>query len=367
MACQANSTASAARRWGKLPTANEAPGESELSSAIPTGYHHRAVPSEPNLRELYHRKEWTQVVHFGVTRQATGVENTPSARVFLWLARASWLVVALCAPWWSLSDGRSVAVATALQAWGWGVWLIVGASLLVPTPASLTAIRITVPIIVAQSIAVIWHGDPTQNAFLQAFAVAGAVVTWRLSYNPIVVDDMVQGGAYGQEIRFALRTPWPHVLPAIVAWLIFVGSLTIGTLLLAAQQWIAGVLLTAIGVALVRTVPKRIHRLSRRWLVLVPAGIVIHDHMVLAETMMLRRHNITFLNLVDVAGEEADLTGGVLGSRLVVGARNADKVILTPIAARLLKTGEALHVQSFAIAPRRRDAAYAAMNMPSMR
>ena len=278
------------------------------------------------------------------------------------MARVAWLIVALCAPWWSLADGRSVAVSVVLQTWGWGVWLIVAASLLVPTPASLTAMRITIPIIVAQSVAVIWHGDPTQNAFLQACAVAGAVVTWRLSYHPVVVDEMVQGGAYGQEIRFALRTPWPHVLPAIVAWLLFVGSLTIGSLLLASQQWIAGVILVAIGVLLVRTVPRRIHRLARRWLVLVPAGIVVHDHMVLAETMMLRRHNITILNLVDGPGEEADLTGGVFGSRLVIGARNADKVILTPIAARLLKTGEALHVQSFAIAPRRREAAYSAMS-----
>lgn len=277
------------------------------------------------------------------------------------MARISWVIVALCAPWWSLSDGRSLAVTITLQAWGWIVWLIVGAALLVPTPPSLTAIRITIPIAIAQSVAVIWHGDPTQNAFLQAFAVAGSIITWRLSYHRVVVDEMVQGGAYGQEVRFALRTPWPHVLPAIVAWLLFIGSLTIGTLLLAAQQWIAGAVLTAAGLALIRVVPRRIHRLARRWLVLVPAGLVVHDHMVLAETMMLRRHNITFVNSTDQPGEEADLTGGVLGTRLVIGARNADKVILTPIAARFLKTGEALHVQSFAIAPRRCEAAYSAI------
>lgn len=294
-------------------------------------------------------------------RQATWVKSAPSAPVLLWMARISWVIIALCAPWWSLSDGRSLAVTIVLQAWGWIVWLIVGAALLVPTPPSLTAIRITIPIVIAQSVAVIWHGDPTQNAFLQAFAVAGTIVTWRLSYHRVVVDEMVQGGAYGQEVRFALRTPWPHVLPAIVAWLLFIGSLTIGTLLLAAQQWIAGAVLTAAGLALIRVVPRRIHRLARRWLVLVPAGIVVHDHMVLAETMMLRRHNITFVNSTDQPGEEADLTGGVLGTRLVIGARNADKVILTPIAARFLKTGEALHVQSFAIAPRRCEAAYSAI------
>jgi hypothetical protein len=295
------------------------------------------------------------------TRQATRVKNAPSAHLPLWMARLAWVIVALCAPWWSLADNRSVAVASVLMVWGWGVWLIVAIALLVSTPPSLTAIRIATPLVVAQSIAVLWHGDPTQNAFLQAFAVAGAIVAWRLTLHRAIVDNMVQGGAYGQEIRFALRTPWPHVLPAIIAWALFLPSLYLGTLLLAATQWIPGIVLTVLGLALCRTVPRRIHRLARRWLVLVPAGVVIHDHMVLAETMMIRRHNITSINVTRQSGDEADLTGGVLGPRIVLALRNADKVILTPIASQMLKTGEAIHVQSFAIAPRQAESAHAAL------
>lgn len=291
----------------------------------------------------------------------TGSMSHVSAAPLLWLTRIAWVVVALCAPWWSLSDGRSLPVVIAVLAWGWALWLITAAALLVPTPISLTAIRICAPVVVAGSVAVLWHGDPTQNAFLQAFAFAGAVITWRSAHHKIVVDEMVQGGAYGQELRFALRTPWPYVVPAIVAWLLLMCGLVVGTLLLAAQQWIAGVILTAVGVVLVRTVPRRIHRLSRRWLVLVPAGVVVHDHIVLAETMMLRRHNVTSIALTDRSGEEADLTGGVLGTRLVFSTREADKVILTPITARTLGTGEALHMKSFAIATRRSDAAHHAL------
>ena len=294
-------------------------------------------------------------------------KQNSSARSLLWVARIAWLVVALCAPWWSLSDSRSTAVVITLLVWGWGLWLVTAAALLVPTPVSLTSIRIAIPIVFGQSIAVLWHGDPTQNAFLQSFAVGGAAVTWYLSHQSIVIDEMVQGGAYGQEVRFALRTPWPHRLPAVVAWLLVSSTLVFGSLLLAAQQWIIGVLLTSIGVVLVRTVPRRIHRLSRRWLVLVPAGIVVHDHMVLAETVMLRRHNVTSLACSSQPGEEADLTGGVLGPRLVIATRDADKVILTPITARTLKTGEALHIKSFAIAPRRLLDAYAMLTMPPPR
>lgn len=291
------------------------------------------------------------------TRSSAFASGAP----LLWVARIAWVIVALCAPWWSLSDGRSVAVASLLLIWGWGLWLATTAALLVPTPISLTAIRICAPIVVAQSVAVLWHGDPTQNAFLQAFAFAGALVTWRSAYQPSVVDDMAQGGAYGQEQRFMLRTPWPYVVPAIIAWTLLSGGLVLGTLFLAAQQWIIGVVLTAIGIVLVRTVPKRIHRLSRRWLVLVPAGVVVHDHMVLAETMMLRRHNITDISIAQQTGEEADLTGGVLGKRIVFATREADKVILTPITARTLGTSEALHVKAFSVAPRRSDYAFAVL------
>ena len=54
--------------------------------------------------------------------------------------------------------------------------------------------------------------------------------------------------------------------PAVVA----------GPLLLAARSWVAGALCSAVAVAGAVLVGPRWHRLSRRWFVLVPAGVVVH-------------------------------------------------------------------------------------------
>ena len=146
-----------------------------------------------------------------------------------------------------------------------------------------------------------------------------------------------------------------------LVWAVFVGSVTAGPLLLASQAYATGIPLTVTGIGLAVLVPRRLHRLSRRWLVIVPAGIVVHDHMVLAETMMVRRSQTRELAVRADNGEAADLTGGVIGVRVVVALTQADKVILTPITMRTLGTSEALHVQMFSVAPRRVAAAHAAL------
>ena len=155
-------------------------------------------------------------------------------------------------------------------------------------------------------------------------------------------------------MRLVLRTPVPYLAPAIVTWALYAGSAIGGTLALAGRQWLVGAALTVVALVLTVRVPRRLHRLSRRWLVVVPAGVVVHDHMVLSETMMVRRANITGVQAALAAGEAADLTGGVTGARLLVSMREADKVLINDLTAKMLGvTTGALHVQSYAIAPRR--------------
>jgi hypothetical protein len=177
------------------------------------------------------------------------------------------------------------------------------------------------------------------------------------------MDYMVQGGAYGQEQRFALRTPVPFMAPAVLAWILLMGTVLGATFFLAAQLWWIGAVLLVMGVIALVTLPQRLHRLSRRWLVIVPSGIVIHDHLVLAETVMSPRNKIASITLVNEQSDSADFTGGVLGPRLAVELREADKIVLSKITARTLGTTEALHVRSFHVAPRRVHAAREALNL----
>ena len=271
-------------------------------------------------------------------------------RVLNSVAMAAWVALALSSPWQTIADDASRSVAWVVLTWGWFLWTGVGASLLVPSPMSLTIVRIAVPLSVVVSVVA-----------SQPLAVFCSVVALIVCASPVFVDAMVQGGAYGDETRFALRTQLPYVVPAVVAWLLYTAALIGGSLLLAAHQYIVGAVLVAIGILLSRTIPRRLHRLARRWLVLVPVGIVVHDHLVLHETIMAHSEKILSVTRTSDVGEAADLTGGVVGDRITIALTEADKVVLSAITAKALGTTEALHVKMFCIAPRRLNAALSAI------
>jgi len=271
-------------------------------------------------------------------------------RLLICVVVVAWVALALSSPWQAIADDSSRSVAWAVITWSWISWTGVAAALLVPSPMSLTITRIVVPLSIVVSIL---SGEP--------LAVFCSVVALVVCASPVFVDTMVQGGAYGDETRFALRTPLPYIAPAIVAWLIYTTSIIGGSLLLAARQYIFGAVLVAIGILLSRTIPRRLHRLARRWLVLVPVGIVVHDHLVLHETIMVLTGKILSVARTSDVGEAADLTGGVIGDRITIALTEADKVVLSAITAKALGTTEALHVKMFCIAPRRLTAALSAI------
>jgi hypothetical protein len=264
----------------------------------------------------------------------------------------AWVVLALVAPWNIISQDRSVAVAATLNVWGWTLWTAVTTALLVPSAISLTAVRVVSPLAVIVSFVAV-----------SPISIFASLVALIMCAAPLFTDAMVQGGAYGDEQRFALRTPVPYMAPAFTAWSLLCSSLISGTLLMAAQQWWIAAPLCVAGIFFARFVPLRIHRLARRWLVIVPAGVVVHDHLVLAETIMSTKNNIANISITRAAGDTADFTGGVMGARLAVQLRDADKVVLSRITMKTLDTTEALHVQAFTVAPRRIRAALNAIRL----
>lgn len=266
--------------------------------------------------------------------------------VVLWLVRIAWLVVGLLAPWADVAESRSRAVSTVMNGWGWALWGAVLLALLVPSTVSLTVVRAVTPLVLAAGF---WSGRTAE-------VVASGVALGAL-WTSDTADALVQGSAYGAETRFCLRTPLVHAAAAVPVWAVYCATLLGGSLLVAAGNVTTGVGLLVTGLLLSRTVPRRLHRFSRRWLVLVPAGIVVHDHLVLAETVMVRRANVSGFDTTTAGGDAADLTGGTFGRRLRFALLGDEKVILTPIARRVLRTSEALHVQSFVVNPLRRQQA----------
>jgi hypothetical protein len=102
------------------------------------------------------------------------------------------------------------------------------------------------------------------------------------------------------------------------SWLIWAAASSLGPIALADGRRVVGGALVAVSIGgLVWSWP-RWHRLSRRWFVIVPAGVVVHDDLVLAETLMLRRTEIATIRLALADTAATDLTGPSAGHALEI-------------------------------------------------
>jgi hypothetical protein len=174
-----------------------------------------------------------------------------------------------------------------------------------------------------------------------ALALAWATVACAWAFAPAVGAVCVNGPAYPNERRFPLRPPGALLAgPVPLAWLLTVAAIGAGPLLLAARQWVGGALALVLGWPLALLLLKSIHNLSRRWAVFVPAGIVLHDPLVLFDPMLIRRQdvaalrpakagNVTYLDLSQRApglGVEMDLAEATTVTLLRPGRREGDPV-----------------------------------------
>lgn len=181
------------------------------------------------------------------------------------------------------------AVASAGLWLGWAVGTVAS---FVPLPLALTALRTVAPAAVAATLAAAVAGHPS------AVAVAWSAVACAWAYAPAVGMACVNGPAYPNERRFLLRPPLGLLAgPLPLAWAASVAGLAAGPLLLAARQWVLGGAVLAVGWPAAALLLKSVHNLSRRWAVFVPAGLVLHDPMVLVDPVLFRRQDVTRLGL----------------------------------------------------------------------
>jgi hypothetical protein len=168
----------------------------------------------------------------------------------------------------------------------------------------------------------------------------------------------VQASAYGDEQRFPLRLPATFIAPLVLLWSVW-AAITLGSIvLLAAGNWWIAAPLLVVAVAATITVLPRVHRLTKRWLVVVPAGLVVHDPVVLSETLLVASANLRTVTLAIEGTQAADLTGPSAGHALEVTLTDLVTVLLPP--TRRQPAGRAIHVQSFLVAPSRPGLALAA-------
>lgn len=275
----------------------------------------------------------------------------------MWTVRVVWLALlaGIAVFGEALGDhSRPVQVTAAVGLWvGWASVLL---ALAVPSTTSLTAARLVVPVApVVSAWALVEGADPVLGGVAVGLGLLATVVVLSGEVGGV----FVQASAYGDERRLPLRPPGPMLPVVVVAWATMTVAVLAGPLLLAARAWAAGAVVTAVAVALVAILPRRFHRLTRRWLVVVPAGVVLHDHTVLAETAMFPQRQVGSFGLAYADTEAADLTGGALGPAIELTLTEPATVVLAPTPSH--PGGRALHVRALLLSPTRPGRALAAL------
>jgi len=262
----------------------------------------------------------------------------------VWALRAAWLLVPVLAgpALGAALDERSQPVQVVASALGWVGWAVVLVATLVPRASSLTVVRIGVPGALAAAAWAAGPGAPDDALARGGLAVAAAAVAVVTAAAPAVSDAFVNGSAYGTERRFALRCPLPLAALAGATWAAVAAGAITGPLLLAARQWVAGGLALVVGATVAAAGARALHGLSRRWLVLVPSGVVVHDPVARPDSVMAPRPLITHLAPAPRGTDALDLTLGAPG--LALELATTEPLPVTVRRGRALATEEATRV-----------------------
>lgn len=288
----------------------------------------------------------------------TTLTPTPSPATLLWTVRVGVVLTGVLVGLTLASAGQGRQPGAAMP--GMVTWWVIIAAVLVavvvPGALGLTLLRLALPLApVAAAGSLIAGASPA----LGSSALAAGLVTAAAAFSAEAGEAMVQGAAYGHEQRFVLRLPAATAVPVVLSWMVWAAAVVAAVVLLGAQSWLAGAGLAVLALVGAWLLGRRVHRFSRRWLVVVPAGVVVHDHVVLGDTMMVPTPNVRRCGLAFADTQALDLTGPAAGHALevVVGE------MVTPLlaATRAQPKGTAIHAASFLVAPSRPGRALAAL------
>jgi hypothetical protein len=273
-----------------------------------------------------------------------------AARAVVWVTRLAWLAVAVAggsAVGEALSE-HSGAVQLVGTAAAWAGWAIGAVALAVPSVVTLTVARAVIPGSIVVAVVVIIDGGDLETVI---GLLAPALIASALVATAEFGRYYIQASAYGDELRFGLRPPIGYVAACVATWLATATAIVLAPPALAGKAWALGITCAAVVVVGLTLLPHRWHQLSRRWLVLVPAGIVVHDPVVLTETLMLPRRTIIGVVLGDATHTAADLTGPTPGLAVEIELAEPATAVLAPTAGH--RDGMTIHATALVVSPTR--------------
>jgi hypothetical protein len=235
-----------------------------------------------------------------------------------WCARVAWIVLPVTtgAALTDALDGWSRAPIIVAMVLVWGAWLAGLIALLAPRPWGFTILRAVAPAAFALSVIA------PAAALTRAGASLIGFIAMVLALSAPVARASANALAYGDEDRYPLSIPATlMVLPVPLAVLCLTGGVSIGPLLLADERYIAGAGAVVIGFPLAFVAWKSLNALSRRWLVLVPAGVTLVDPMTTADPTLMPREQVGAIT-TDPRGAALDLRLGPARGTITIGLRD---------------------------------------------
>ena len=239
------------------------------------------------------------------------------------LAVAAWLTVGIAAVLAdvvhaALRPDTGAAHTTVIVAM-WFAYALVLAALLLPGARALAIARIGVSAGAVELVAATaYSGEPAGWVALAAGLIGTIVVL-----QPAYAEAQVDAASYGDERRFLLRPPAPVLVTLVVPmWAVAVAGMAAGPVLLADRGWGAGIVAAGVGLPAAALAAHTLYRLARRWLVFVPNGLVVHDHLAVAEPLPLGRRGIGSIGPARTDTAATDLTAQALGMALELRLSN---------------------------------------------
>ena len=281
---------------------------------------------------------------------------TPTSRaVSRWAPALVWLSLPLTAgtSFAHALDHRSTPVTLTAAIGLWSIWVVGLIAALAPSAMSLTTIRIVMP---ASVVAAAWAALVAPNGadFAESSALGVTSLCAVLSLSAAVGYTFINGSSYGDERRFPLRPPGPVVLgPLELVWVAMVAAVFAGPLLLASKQWIPGAIITLLAVSLCIGGARALHQLSKRWLVFVPAGLVLVDRTSLLDALLVQRHVVGSIGLAEEGSAAVDLSAGAIGLQIELRLSTTDSIIPTPARRDRHKMIEPVDVDAVRCTPSR--------------
>jgi hypothetical protein len=188
----------------------------------------------------------------------------------------------------STFDGAPGVVAAILC---WAAWGIGAVALLAPRPLALTVVRALAP--ASAALAGVAVATGAVDGAPGWVALGATTIAALLVADPALAIAAANAVAYGDERRYPLRTPPALFLGPLPVVRLAVAAGVVAPLLLLAAEHIAAGIVTLVAAAVVVPLGGRaLHGLSRRWIVLVPAGVVVVDPLTLADPTLFTREHV---------------------------------------------------------------------------